>query len=517
VASPRLAPVSEELRTHLAGLVPMLLALLAVVGAFYPAVDLLAGERERGTLETLLVQPVRRSHIFLGKLLVVCCAALVSVALNLISLGGTAALAAGQIPASAGFDLGGLLAMGAGTLGLCLAVLLPLVITVSALALALSGLAASVKEAQNYLAPLILVVQGAAMVALVPQVAPSVALDLVPVSGAVVALKAALERPDTPWGHLLLATLASTALAAVVVAWSARLMDDERFRYPGLVRAGWGRFRRWGRRPEAPTGPEALAVYALAVAGMTLGAGWLAGLPAPARVVAPLALFVALPGLVFAWLGAYRLRATFFLAPPRPRALAGAVLITPAAIALSLGLGALQGLWMPPEGQGQVEGQIRQIITSIERTGGLPLVLACVALAPALCEELLCRGVLLSGLSRSTGRLAAVVITAFLFAVLHLSPYRLLPQCALGMLLAWMTLRSGSIVPAMVVHAGHNGLVVAAELLHAHPTVAPLVEWARSHVQLAAAAAGTLVVAGAAAGVALLRDPARDWLGRPRG
>jgi sodium transport system permease protein len=511
VVVPRLAPPSEELRTRVAGLVPMLLALLAVVGAFYPAVDLLAGERERGTLETLLVQPVRRSDIFLGKLLVVACAALVSVVLNLASLGLTAALAAGQIPASAGLDLGGILAMGAGSLALCLVVLLPLVVTVSAAALALSGLAASSKEAQNYLAPLILAVQGAAMVALVPHAAPTVALDLVPVTGAVVALKAALERPVPPWGHLLLATLASGAVAAVVVGWSARLMDDERFRYPALVRAGWGRFRRWGARPAAPGGLEVLAVYAVAVGGMTLGAGLMGGLPAPARVVAPLLAFIALPALLFAWVGAFRARETFFLAAPRPRQLAGAVALLPAALALSLGLGALQGLWMPPQGQGEVEKQIGEIIAAIERSGGLPLAILCLAVAPAVCEELLCRGVLLSGLSRGVGRVAAVLLTAFLFAVLHLSPYRLLPQCALGVLLAWMTLRTGSIVPAMVVHAGHNGLLVAAELLHARPAWAPLTTWVQGHASLAASGGALLALLGGWTGWRLLRagDPPR--------
>ena len=48
---------------------PILLLLWALTGAFYPAVDLCAGEKERGTLETLLSSPAARSEIVLGKLL----------------------------------------------------------------------------------------------------------------------------------------------------------------------------------------------------------------------------------------------------------------------------------------------------------------------------------------------------------------------------------------------------------------------------------------------------------------
>jgi len=53
-----------------------------------------------------------------------------------------------------------------------------------------------------------------------------------------------------------------------------------------------------------------------------------------------------------------------------------------------------------------------------------------------------------------------VVLSAFLFAILHLSPFRFLPQFAIGIVLAVLALRSRSIVPGMVLHAGHNALVM---------------------------------------------------------
>ena len=60
--------------------------MLALSGAFMPAIDLIAGERERGTLETLLSLPGKRTEIFAGKLLVVATSALINLLLNLTSL-----------------------------------------------------------------------------------------------------------------------------------------------------------------------------------------------------------------------------------------------------------------------------------------------------------------------------------------------------------------------------------------------------------------------------------------------
>ena len=460
-----LAPPAESVRTRVAGMIPLLLVLLAASGAFYAAIDLIAGERERGTLETLLSLPVKRRDIFLGKLLVVCAAAGTGVVLNLLSLTASVALLGAQIPASqtSGVDVAGLFAVGGGTLLLCLLVLLPLTVTIAALALALAGLAQSTKEAQNYLTPLLLAVLVAAGVGAIPGTAPNIALDLIPITGAVLALKEALQSPRLPWLHLAVATGASLALAAVVMSWSARLLDSERFRYPGLVRAGWGRFRRWGAAPSHPGGLEVLGVYALAVAGMTLGAGFFAGAHPAVLVAAPLIAFIALPALGHAWLADLK-PAAIGLRWPTGRGWAATLLVLPFAICLSALIGGLQQSLIPKEVLSQGTEQVEQVIHGIRDQGGVVLLLLCVAILPGITEELLCRGTLLSGLRAGLGPWGGAIVTAFLFAILHLSPWRFAPQFMLGLLLALVVYRTRSVLPAMLIHAGHNGVLVLIEL-----------------------------------------------------
>ena len=70
-------------------LFPFLLVIMALTGAFYPAVDLCAGEKERGTMETLLISPASRSEIVMGKFLTVMLASVMTALLNLVSMGLT--------------------------------------------------------------------------------------------------------------------------------------------------------------------------------------------------------------------------------------------------------------------------------------------------------------------------------------------------------------------------------------------------------------------------------------------
>ncbi len=457
-----LASTVETVRTHLAGIIPLILVVFAALGAFYPAIDLIAGERERGTLESLLSWPVRRRDLFLGKLLVTCAAAIISVVLNLTSLSITMGLIGNQLAAASG-DLGSALTTGLGTLALCFIVLIPLTLTMGALSLALAGIAASAKEAQNYLSPLLLVVLVAAMVAAIPDTQPSFILDLIPITGSVLALKESLQGHSIPWFHLLVSTGASIALATVVVAWATRLLEDERFCYPGLVRAGWGRFRSWGKPPATPNGMEVMAVFAVVVGGMTMGAAWFKGMSAIFLVAGPLLLFVLTPALLHCWFGGYSARTVLGLQAPPVISVARCVAAIPFAILFSLAIGGLQ-----PQPEATDTREMEKIISDL-RSYGIIVELICLALVPAVCEEIFCRGTLLSGLKRGTGTVGGVLVSSFLFASLHMSPYRFLPQMSLGIILALLALRYRSIIPCIILHAGHNAGVLLIEELNLTP------------------------------------------------
>src|SRR5262249_46640037 len=70
-------------------LFPFLLVMMSLTGAFYPAIDVCAGEKERGTMETLLISPASRTEIVLGKFFTVMLASVMTAVLNLVSMGLT--------------------------------------------------------------------------------------------------------------------------------------------------------------------------------------------------------------------------------------------------------------------------------------------------------------------------------------------------------------------------------------------------------------------------------------------
>lgn len=82
-----------------------------------------------------------------------------------------------------------------------------------------------------------------------------------------------------------------------------------------------------------------------------------------------------------------------------------------------------------------------------------------VILAP-LTEEPVFRGILLHGFSRNYGTWWAVLGTAFLFGAIHMNPWQFMGAFILGIVFAWWTLETKSILPALIGHAVNNGMVV---------------------------------------------------------
>ena len=82
-------PAGRAAPFSLATLVPLVLILMTITGAVYPAIDLTAGERERGTLETLIAAPISRMSLLIAKYLAVLTVAVLTALVNLIAMSVT--------------------------------------------------------------------------------------------------------------------------------------------------------------------------------------------------------------------------------------------------------------------------------------------------------------------------------------------------------------------------------------------------------------------------------------------
>ena len=167
---------ADELRDTFARVFPFLLMMWLLAGAIQPAVDMTAGEKERGTMETLLISPAERSEIVLGKFLAATAFSFTSVVWNVVWLAGAAYL----------FEwiLGYSIVQPLGLLG-CVVLGLPMAMLFSAVCVALGVFAKSTKEGQYYLLPLILVVMPLAFWSMTPGMTLTAGNAWVPVTGAI--------------------------------------------------------------------------------------------------------------------------------------------------------------------------------------------------------------------------------------------------------------------------------------------------------------------------------------------
>jgi sodium transport system permease protein len=207
----------------MAMMLPYMLMILTVTGGMYPALDITAGEKERNTLETLLVAPVARWQIAVGKFLTVLTAGFVTMLLSVASM--TISMRWGMAGMS-GEGQQSMFSMSAGTLGWILLLMIPMATLFSALLVVISISARSYKEAQSYVTPLLMIVIMPAMISFVPGIELNLPLTFVPVVNLCLALKEVLLGIAKP--VQILAVFGTTALyAAFMLFVATRIFDRE--------------------------------------------------------------------------------------------------------------------------------------------------------------------------------------------------------------------------------------------------------------------------------------------------
>ncbi|RJP74778.1 MAG: ABC transporter permease [Candidatus Zixiibacteriota bacterium] len=205
-------------------LLPYLVILLAMTGCTYPAIDLTAGEKERGTLETLLVSPASRLELVLGKFLTTMLAGFITASLTLTSMLVTFAMGARM---GSDTDLEGM-AFSLDPLALITIFLLfvPVAALFASTLIAIAVNARSYKEAQSYVYPLMFLVIIPAMTSMVPGIEVDLRMAFIPVVNVALILRNALMG-SYDFALIALTFLSSTLYAAAGVFTAVRVFQKE--------------------------------------------------------------------------------------------------------------------------------------------------------------------------------------------------------------------------------------------------------------------------------------------------
>jgi ABC-2 type transport system permease protein/sodium transport system permease protein len=242
---PRALDMGGKKASSLLTLVPLVLILMTITGAVYPAIDLTAGERERGTLEILIAAPIPRLSLLFAKYVAVVTVSLLTAVVNLGMMTLTLKIS------GLGHTLFGPEGLSLLVLVEVFGLLLLFAAFFSALLLVLTSFARSFKEAQAYLIPLMLLALLPGMLSLVPGLPLDGVLLIVPL------LNIVLLARDLLTGHAHLATASIVVLVTLTyalgaIAVAARIFGAEAVLYnqPGFRFSAFG----FGQKPRNAAG-----------------------------------------------------------------------------------------------------------------------------------------------------------------------------------------------------------------------------------------------------------------------
>ena len=190
------ASTEEKFAENAGGFLPYIFIIFGFMGSIYPALDLGAGEKERGTLETILSSPASRFDIVMGKFLVVL---LFSIATAFLAMLGVLIMVYQFLPTietnitQTVMDM-----LGPRRIFIIMSMVLPVSAFFAAVALAISIFAKSFKEAQSMMAPLNIIIILPAMIGMLPGFKLSAVTAAIPILNLSLATKAILGGSADP-------------------------------------------------------------------------------------------------------------------------------------------------------------------------------------------------------------------------------------------------------------------------------------------------------------------------------
>lgn len=439
----------------LGGIIPFLLITSIVMGCIYPAIDATAGEKERGTLETLLTLPVGNMELIASKFLSVATIAVVSVFMNVLSMGIVVAYLYSTMTAFS--DGANELELGTFIPAILITVccVIAFSLFISAITMIVCAFAKSFKEANNYVTPISLVVMLTGYVGIIPTIELNTTTALIPVVNICLMIKNLLVfKYDFT---LIVIVLLSNIIYAFISVWIlSKVYNSESILF-GESLSGIKLFEKRSniKKGSLPSVQESLLIMVVALLLMVY-AGGIVSTAASFQIglVVQQAFIGILPILAAFYIKA-DMKKTFSLKLPRFKDLIGAIIFGVGGICLNLVVSSLLSAAFPSGAEGMNE-QYMQILDGVSFGQGLLLM----ALLPAVCEEIMFRGYMFTAFKNRISLTKAIVIVSLLFGVSHMSIIKILPTALLGVVLAYAIHKSESIVTSSLIHFANNALAV---------------------------------------------------------
>ena len=445
----------EQTTGNLLGMVlPMLLIISLLMGTMYPAIDTTAGEKERGTLETLLTLPVSNREIIIGKFFTVAIIGIASALLNLLSMALMGIymmkLIGGLGITTEPVNLGRFIP------AIIVTILAVLVFSlfISALTMCIAAFAKSYKEANNYITPMTLVVMLTGYIAFIPNIDLNRKMSLVPVANICLLVKNILNF-KYDMSIIALVLISNVIYAILAVLFLGRVYNSE-----GILfdegRSGIQLFERRSNMTKGGVPTTGDAWFLICVAFMAvIYLGSLLQLKLGLGGVAGTQLIILLLPLLFIIYTKRSIRDTYSFKKAKVSPFIAGLLLGFGTMFLGILLTVFTSSLFPADAETASEG-----LGSALSGSGFFATLFVAAVMPAVGEEMMFRGFILAAFKKRYKITTAILLVAVVFGVYHMSVVRFFTTALLGAALALTVYYSGSIFPAMLMHFCNNGVAV---------------------------------------------------------
>ncbi len=430
-------------------IVPFLLITSILMGAMYPAIDTTAGEKERGTLETLLTLPVKNLELITAKFLATSTVAVAAALLNLLSMAVMVLYILGSTEA-VGQSMEVNLVSYIPALIITLLCVLVFAMFASGVCLCACIYARSFKEAQNYTTPVMLIFMMGGMAGMIPSLRLDGTTALIPVIN-ITLLIAELFKFHFDLSLIAMVLVSNLAYAGIAVVLMARLFSSENILFGDAAASlKLMEARKDMKDKQIPGMGDVVLLFSILLIVMLFGGSlavskWgLYGL-----FVEQGSMLVCV--LAYCWYIKADFPKVFHFRKPRMKAVIASVLIIFGSYLVIQVIGSVITGLFPG-----LSTENTEMLVSLWENKPLWLLILAVAIVPPICEEFVFRGFLLGALEHKYEASVAVVACGLLFGLYHMSILQFILIGLVGIVLTYVAWKEQCIFLSILMHALNN-------------------------------------------------------------
>ena len=450
-----LAKTEEVAGLLLGQILPLILIMGVLLGAIYPAIDSMAGEKERGTLETLFTLPISNLELVMGKYMAVSLCAIVTAILNVVSILMTLIyiLSTGNISGqllSNNFNISAL----SGPLFITLICICLFAMVVSAVSMCVCSLAKSFKDAQNYITPVMFLVLIPSYASMIPNLNLDRTTSIIPVVNISLLIKSVLSN-NANLSLIALVFISNFAFVILSVILLSKLFNSEEILFGNNRNFSFLEKRSNIKKGTMPSVSDGVILYALGLVLLIYVGSYIQLKLKMTGIVLTQVMIISLP-LLFAYYIKSDFKKVFSLKLPKIKHLFGAACLWFGTYLLAMVITNII-MYYFPQNQEIVEGLNNALFIK----NNLLLNLLIVAAMPAICEEIFFRGFILTSFKNNKKSYrGAIIFSGILFGLMHMDFIRIVPTSILGIAFAYAVCKTNSIAVSMFMHFLNNGFAV---------------------------------------------------------